>query len=471
MRIRTTITSLLFAVLLTLSLVISLYQSGFAQDTPPENNPVVVTLRLQGPLHPTWTERLNRAMTRAEASGAQAIIMELDTPGGSIELMNRLIQQMRSSPVPLIVYVTPRGATAASAGTILTLAGDVAAMAPETTIGAASPVGASGEDIGETMESKVKEMLKATARSLAAQRPPEAIQLADEMIDDARAVSVDEALEIGLIDLRAADLPDLLRQLDRREVRLREDTVTLNTAGAEVVDIMPTIAESLLATLANPNIAFLLLSVGVWAILIELSSPGGWVAGFIGVSCLLLGTYGLGILPVNWFGLLFLVVAFVLFILEIKAPTHGALTAAGAASFILGALVLFNSPNVPNFQRVSVPLVIGTGIALSGIFFTAVTFALRAQRSPQRMGESSLIGRIGVVSSPLNPIGTVQLGGELWTAVLEGDEAAGEDGRLFAQRGERVEVIGMERLRIRVRKVAVDHPPARTVSEKSSPIN
>lgn len=471
MRIRTTITSLLFAVLLTLSLVISLYQSGFAQDTPPENNPVVVTLRLQGPLHPTWTERLNRAMTRAEASGAQAIIMELDTPGGSIELMNRLIQQMRSSPVPLIVYVTPRGATAASAGTILTLAGDVAAMAPETTIGAASPVGASGEDIGETMESKVKEMLKATARSLAAQRPPEAIQLADEMIDDARAVSVDEALEIGLIDLRAADLPDLLRQLDRREVRLREDTVTLNTAGAEVVDIMPTIAESLLATLANPNIAFLLLSVGVWAILIELSSPGGWVAGFIGVSCLLLGTYGLGILPVNWFGLLFLVVAFVLFILEIKAPTHGALTAAGAASFILGALVLFNSPNVPNFQRVSVPLVIGTGIALSGIFFTAVTFALRAQRSPQRMGESSLIGRIGVVSSPLNPVGTVQLGGELWTAVLEGDEAAGEDGRLFAQRGERVEVIGMERLRIRVRKVAVDHPPARTVSEKSSPIN
>ncbi|NLG97242.1 MAG: nodulation protein NfeD [Chloroflexi bacterium] len=471
MRIRTTITSLLFAVLITLSLVISLYQSGFAQDTPPENNPVVVTLRLQGPLHPTWTERLNRAMTRAEASGAQAIIMELDTPGGSIELMNRLIQQMRSSPVPLIVYVTPRGATAASAGTILTLAGDVAAMAPETTIGAASPVGASGEDIGETMESKVKEMLKATARSLAAQRPPEAIQLADEMIDDARAVSVDEALEIGLIDLRAADLPDLLRQLDRREVRLREDTVTLNTAGAEVVDIMPTIAESLLATLANPNIAFLLLSVGVWAILIELSSPGGWVAGFIGVSCLLLGTYGLGILPVNWFGLLFLVVAFVLFILEIKAPTHGALTAAGAASFILGALVLFNSPNVPNFQRVSVPLVIGTGIALSGIFFTAVTFALRAQRSPQRMGESSLIGRIGVVSSPLNPVGTVQLGGELWTAVLEGDEAAGEDGRLFAQRGERVEVIGMERLRIRVRKVAVDHPPARTVSEKSSPIN
>lgn len=471
MRIRTTITSLLFAVLLTLSLVISLYQSGFAQDTPPENTPVVVTLRLQGPLHPTWTERLNRAMTRAEASGAQAIIMELDTPGGSIELMNRLIQQMRSSPVPLIVYVTPRGATAASAGTILTLAGDVAAMAPETTIGAASPVGASGEDIGETMESKVKEMLKATARSLAAQRPPEAIQLADEMIDDARAVSVDEALEIGLIDLRAADLPDLLRQLDGREVRLREDTVTLNTAGAEVVDIMPTIAESLLATLANPNIAFLLLSVGVWAILIELSSPGGWVAGFIGVSCLLLGTYGLGILPVNWFGLLFLVVAFVLFILEIKAPTHGALTAAGAASFILGALVLFNSPNVPNFQRVSVPLVIGTGIALSGIFFTAVTFALRAQRSPQRMGESSLIGRIGVVSSPLNPIGTVQLGGELWTAVLEGDEAAGEDGRLFAQRGERVEVIGMERLRIRVRKVAADTRPAHPVSEKSSPIN
>lgn len=472
MRIRTTIIRLFFAVLLTLGLVTSLHQAGLAQDTPPESNPVVVTLHLQGPLHPTWTERLNRAMTRAEAAGAQAIIMELDTPGGSIELMNRLIQQMRSSPVPLIVYVTPRGATAASAGTIITLAGDMAAMAPETTIGAASPVGASGEDIGETMESKVKEMLKATARSLAAQRPPEAVQLADEMIDDARAVSVDEALEIGLIDLKAADLPDLLSQLDGRQVRLREDTLTLNTAGAEVVDITPTIAESLLTVLANPNIAFLLLSVGVWAILIELSSPGGWVAGFIGVSCLLLGTYGIGILPVNWFGLLFLVVAFALFILELKTPTHGALTAAGAASFILGALVLFNSPNVPNFQRVSVPLVIGTGVALSGVFFAAVTFALRAQRSPQRMGSSSLMGRIGVVSSPLNPVGTVQLGSELWTAVLEANDAAsGEDSQLQAQRGERVEVVGMERLRIRVRKIAADDFPAHSVSEKSSPIN
>jgi membrane-bound serine protease (ClpP class) len=411
-----------------------------------QGEPVVVTLRMEGALHPAMVEHLKRAQAIAERQGAELIVLELDTPGGELNLMNRMVEQIRGSDIPVVVYVTPRGAMAASAGTLVTLAGHVAAMAPETTIGAASPVGGGGEDIGGTMESKLKEMTRATVRSLAANRPPDAIALAEDMIETAVAVSVDEALAIGLIDIRANNLNDLLQQLDGRTVLVDDEERTLRTAGWRVVDVPNTFLEDLLMVLANPNIAFLLLAIGVQAILIELSSPGGWVAGFIGAVCLLLATYGMGLLPVNWFGLLFMVLAFVLFILEIKTPTYGALTAAGVASFIVGTLVMFNSPNVPGFQRVSVPLVVGTGVAIGLLFFLVVGFALRAQRAPLRVF-TSMVGQVGVVNTPLNPLGTVQLGSELWTAEVE-------EGSQPAARGERVEVTGQENLRIRVRRVA-----------------
>jgi membrane-bound serine protease (ClpP class) len=405
----------------------------------------VVRLTLDGALHPAMLEYLKRAQQEAMRSGAQAIILQLNTPGGEIGLMNRIIEQMRGSDVPIIVYVAPRGAMAGSAGAILTMAGHVAAMAPETIIGAASPVGGEGEDIGETMSSKIREAMKANVRTLMVSRPPDAIELAEQMIDNARAVSVEEALEVGLIDIRAGSIGDLLNQLDGREVQVQDQTVTLRTAGATVIEVEKTFLEDLLMVLANPNIAFILLAIGVQAILIEFSSPGGWIAGFIGVVCLLLATYGMGLLPVNWFGILFLVVAFVLFVLDIQAPTHGALTAAGVGSFIVGALVLFNSPNVPEFQRVSVPLVVGTGLALGLMFFSILGFALRAQKSPVRMGRESIIGQVGVVNTALHPVGTVQIGSELWTAVLEEGDSA--------KPGDQVQVTAIDNLRVRVRKV------------------
>jgi len=419
---------------------------GKASAAVQEDVPPVVLLRFEGALHPVMLEHLKRAQQIAEREQAQAIILELDTPGGEIQLMNQIVERIRGSEVPVIVYVSPRGAMAGSAGTVVTLAGHLSAMAPETAIGAASPVGGSGEDIGETMQAKVKEMLKANVRTLTADRPPGAVKLAEEMIDDARALSTDEAIEAGLVDLKARNVADLLSQLDGRQVRIDEENRTLHTDGAQVVEIEKTFMEEMLTVLANPNIAFLLLAIGVQAILIEISSPGGWVAGFIGAVCLLLATYGMGLLPVNWFGLLFLALAFVLFFMDIKAPTHGALTAAGVAAFIVGALVLFNSPNVPTFQRVSVPLVVGTGIALGLFFFTIVGFALRAMKAPVRMGKWNLIGQVGVANTPLNPIGTVQLESELWTAIVE-------DGGQPVPKGGRVEVIAVDHLNIRVRKV------------------
>jgi membrane-bound serine protease (ClpP class) len=404
----------------------------------------VWVLSAQGPLTPAMEMYLNRGLAQAARESVEVVIFQLDTPGGSIDLMNRIVQVIRVSTVPVVVYVAPRGAIAGSAGTVITLAGHAAAMAPETAIGAASPVGGQGEDLGETLAAKEKEILKATVRSLAARRGEQAISIAEATIESAKAVSANEALEVGLIDFIASDVNDLLNQLNHFEIALASGTHTLRTSNVSLVTYPQSLIEQFLQVLTNPNVIFLLLSVGVQAVLIEISSPGGWVAGFIGVVSLALGTYGLGVLPVNWFGLIFLLMSFVLFVLDIKAPTHGALTIAGVASFIVGALVLFNSPTTPSFQRVSVPLVIIVGIATAGFFMTVLTFALRAQRRPIATGTEPLLGRIGEVKSELKPRGMVQVAGELWSAEIE-------DGAPSVKAGERVEIVEVDGLKLIVR--------------------
>ncbi|MCX6070593.1 MAG: nodulation protein NfeD, partial [Chloroflexi bacterium] len=263
-------------------------------------------------------------------------------------------------------------------------------------------------------------------------------------IESASAASSTEALQAGLVDRIASDVPDLLRQIDGLTVEVDGQERVLKTAWAFPQAISQTLTEQLLQILTNPNIVLLLMTVGVQAILIEISSPGGWAAGFIGVVCLALGGYGLGILDVNWFGLVFLITAFALFVLDIKAPTHGALTIAGVASFVAGALILFNSPGTPSFQRVSVPLVVGLGLFTAAGFFVMLTFVLRAHRRPVEVGREALIGRTGEVRSTLEPSGMVQVGGELWSAEIEpGTPAIGT--------GERVEVVSVRGLRLLVR--------------------
>jgi membrane-bound serine protease (ClpP class) len=432
--------------LLTLCLLVLLMLPDVIVVQAQTDNPQVLLLEIEGPLTPLWVEYLERGLETAENRGADFIIFQINTPGGSTDIMQSLVEMMRGSSIPIVVYVAPQGAMAGSAGTVITLAGHVAAMAPETIIGAASPVGMQGEDLGETIETKLKEAIKAQVRTLAAERPPEAIELAEATIEEAKAVSSEEALEIGLIDILAKDIRDLLTQLDGITVETAAGEIKLNTMNAEVTTMELRFIEELLATLTNPNIVFILLSIGVQAILIELSSPGGWVAGFIGVVALALAAYGLGVLPVNWFGLIFLITAFVLFVLELKATTNGALTAAGVVSLIVGALVLFNSPATPEFQRVSVPLVVVTSLITGGIFAVALAFAIKAQQTPIRMGQDSLIGRIGTVKQeiPVSGSGQVQLASELWTAELaEGENAI--------RRGSRVEVVDVQGIRLKVR--------------------
>lgn len=432
--------------LLLLAFLLTGLLLGFAQPAKAQTSqPLIVVLTADGPVTPAMAQYLSRGIQLAERQGAEALIFQLNTPGGSIDTMSQMEQNILASPIPVIVYVAPSGAMAASAGTIITLAGHASAMAPHTTIGAASPVGSQGENLPSDEAQKVKNDLAATVRTLTVRRGEAAMTMAQDMIMTAAAASASEAKQAGLIDFIATDLNDLLTQLDGFTVTVKSQPVVLHTTNARLETINISLIEQLLLIVTDPNIVFLLITIGVQAIIIEISSPGGWVAGFIGVVCLGLATYGLGILPVNYFGLLFIATSFVLFILDIKAPTHGGLTAAGVGSLIVGALVLFNSPVTPSFQHVSVPLVVGVSVVSGVIFFGIMMIAIRAQKAPVITGEESMTGRMGIARTNLNPKGSVQLGAELWSAVLE-------EGATKLPAGTRVVVVKVDGLRLVVRK-------------------
>jgi membrane-bound serine protease (ClpP class) len=320
-------------------------------------------------------------------------------------------------------------------------------MAPETTIGAASPVGPSGEDLGETMQRKAIEDLKASVRGLAERRGEEAVTLAEAMVEEAKAVHANEALAAGLIDLVADDLDQLLDGLDGMTVQVNDQPMVLGTAGAEIIESPLNPLERLMHTVVNPTIVTILMAIGVQAILIELSSPGGWVAGFVGIVCLGLALYGLGVLPVNWLGLGLIGVAFILFILDIKAPTHGALTVAGIVTLVAGFLITFNYPESPAFARVSVPLVIGVALTMGAFFAFILAKVLQARRRIPSTGEDALVGAKAEVRSSLTPVGMVFLKGELWRAVSV-DESE-------IPKGSQVEVIAVEGFLLHVRPL--DH--------------
>jgi len=427
--------------LLTLLVAIAAFQSAGAQSAAP----LALVLDADGPISPAMLDYLRRGIKVAEQQNAEVLIVQLNTPGGDIATTTEIIQAFRASRVPVVIYVAPNGSMAGSAGAIISMAAHAVAMAPETAIGAASPISGSGEDLTTTLETKAKEIMKAAIRPLVEPRGKEAVDLAESMIEDAIAVTADEALEAGLIDFIANDVDDLLDQLDGFTAKSDVIEIVLDTKDAQTQPVNLNFIEQLLLLLTDPNIAFLLLAIGVQAVLIEISSPGGWVAGFIGVVCLSLAIYGMGVLPVNWFGVIFLLTAFVLFILDIKAPTHGALTTAGVASFIVGALVLFNSPGTPQFQRVSVPLVVGMGIFLGLLFFGILMLALRAQKAPIRMGAESFAGKAGTARTDIELTGQVQVGSELWTA----EPVPGAD---LIRKGDKVEVVRVEGLRLIVRK-------------------
>ena len=425
---RTQRPGLLLLLLLALA-VLALVLPVAAQDEGAE----VLLLRAEGPVTPAMLTYLERGVAAGEERGLP-VLVTLNTPGGSVDTTQKIIRLFRNARVPVLIYVSPLGAQAASAGSLITLAAHASGMAPETVIGAASPVSGEGQDIGDTLYRKLVEDLKATVRGLAERRGEEAVTLAEEMIEDARAVNAREALDVGLIDAVAPDIPAFLEAVDGLTVDVSGQPWTLQTARAVQTSLDMTFVEAALHALSNPLLISILLPLGITAIMVEIRSPGGWVAGFIGVVALGLAFYGLGQLPVNWLGLGLIAVAFVLFLLEVNAPGIGALAIAGAGSLLAGLLLLFNSPGSPDFVRLSIPAAIAVTGTTSAIFLFMLTMAVRAQREQPATGREGLVGKTGRVrktmvpapSGPMRFTGTVLAHGELWRAeaseALERDE-------------------------------------------------
>lgn len=423
--------------LTALFLLFSSVLSTLAQAARP-----VLLLEATGPVTPAMASYFDRGIRTAERQEAEAVVIQLDTPGGAIDTTQKIVQSFRSARVPVIVFVAPRGAQAASAGSIITIAAHAAGMAPETVIGAASPVGQDGSDVGETAFRKITEDLKASARSLTARRGPEAVALAEAMIDEARAVNANEALAVGLIDVVAEDVPALLRQLDGLTVVVAEESVTLRTADSPVRPYRMNAVEAILHALSNPVLVGILLAIGVQAILIEISNPGGWVAGFIGVLFLALAFYGLGQLPANWFGLGLIIIAFVLFLLEVKTPVNGALAITGVFTLFAGFMVLFNSPGTPEFARISIGSAILLTLPTAAFFLFLVYMVARSQRSKPITGSQGLVGLLGPVRQGITaqpgdarPSGMVLIQGELWRAEADEPIMEGEEVEVTAVKG------------------------------------
>jgi len=385
---------------------------------------------VRGAITPVIALYLGRSLDQAEKDGATAAVIALDTPGGLDSAMRDIIQHMQASRIPVIVYVSPAGGRAASAGAFITEAADVAAMAPNTAIGAASPVGSGGEDIQGTMKHKVTNDAAAYIRGLATSHHRNA-DWAERAVRKAVSLNSEEAVKQHVVDLTAPDLPTLLDRIDGRVVPVGGHPVTLHTRHAAVTTLPMTGLEEALQVLSNPSVALVLLNLGMLGLFFELSNPGLILPGIIGGLCLLLGLFSMGMLPVNVAGLALIGFAFLLFIAELFIPTYGGLAVGGIISLVLGALMLI-APGTPGFE-VSRPLIATIAGTTGALVALMVTMAVRAQRRQVTTGSEGLVGAIAEARTPLDPEGQVFLKGERWRAVsLDGSVPVG--GRVQVRR-------------------------------------
>ena len=355
-------------------------------------------------------EFIKIGIKKAEENEAAVIIIELDTPGGLAESMRIIVQNILGSKVPVVVYVSPSGARAASAGVMITMAADVAAMAPGTNIGAAHPVGAGGKDIDGKMSEKVINDMVAQAKSVAEKRGRNA-KWVEEAIRESVSVTETEALKENIIDLIAENTDDLIRQLNGRELK---DRGVLNLAEVKKVVLEETLRTKILKTISNPNIAYILMMIGLAGLYFELSHPGAIFPGVIGGIALILAFFAMQTLPVNYAGILLIVLAIIFFIMEMKITSYGLLSVAGIVSLLLGSLMLFegDTPDMKLSMRVLLPTV----ILISGFFVAVASLVFRAQISKPTTGSKGLVGEIGIVKKVLAPEGKVFVHGELWNA-------------------------------------------------------
>ena len=443
---------------LLLGIALLLGPPAGAQSEPGVGRSVLV-VELDRPIDNVTARYLSRALASDAARDAEVVIIRLDTPGGLSTAMRDMVGDIFSSTVPVVVFVAPEGARAASAGTFITAAAGVAAMAPATNIGAASVVGGQGEDLPETLGRKATQDAVAFLRSIAERRGRDADALAATVLT-AKAYSAQEALEAGIIDLIADDLPDLLRQLDGRPIPAAAGERTVQTEGASVRVVELNFYERVLSFLSDPSIAFLLISFGGLAIIVELFNFGTIVPGVLGVVMLVLGFAGVGQLPFSWAGIVLILLAMVFFFVEIQAPGIGVFGVLGAVALVLGGLFLvgfFGAPELPGSPRLRVNrwVVAGIGITAAVVVTTLAWQLQRARRMPgyiSPLAREAMIGQAASVARRLDPTGEVQLAGEYWEAVLPPDE--------HAEVGTLVRVVDVSGNRLDVELVAAGDEPS-----------
>ena len=370
----------------------------------------VYIIRVADAISPGTADFIKSGIKTAEENGAACVIIELDTPGGLAESMRLIVQNILASKVPVVVFVYPGGARAASAGVMITMAADVAAMAPGTNIGAAHPVGAGGKDIDGSMSEKVINDMVAQAKSVAEKRDRNA-KWVEDAIRESVSVTETEALKENIIDLVAADTDDLIKQLNGREIK---DRGILKLDDVKKVTIKETLRTKILKTISNPNIAYILMMIGLAGLYFEFSHPGAIFPGVIGAIALILAFFAMQTLPVNYAGILLIVLAIIFFIMEMKITSYGLLSVAGVVSLLLGSLMLFKG-SAPE-MKLSLQVVLPTIILISGFFVAVAGLVFRAQISKPTTGSAGLVGKIGVVKKALTPEGKVFVHGELWNA-------------------------------------------------------
>ncbi len=408
----------------------------------------VYVVKWDSPITPITADYIDRTLSKAEGEGGTLFILELNTPGGLVESMRKIVQRFQRTPLPVVVFVYPPGGRAASAGALITISADIAVMAPGTNIGAAHPVtvGDSSKDKKDKekdiMREKVLQDMLAFVRSIAGEKGRN-VEIIEKMVTESLALSAEEALKEGVIDLIAVDLRDLLKKIHLKRIKKFGREITIRTETAEVVRVRESLKEELLKILTNPTVAYLLLMLGFYGLFFELYNPGAMVPGIIGAICLLLGLYGLSMISMNWLGLLLIFLGVLLFVLELITPTFGALAVGGIIALGLGSLFLID-PESP-YGELPKSLIVAVVIA-SGLFFMlAGKLGIKAQKKRKLTGAEAMMGEEGeAISDFRRGKGKVFVHGEIWNALSDEN----------IKKGDRIKVIGLQGLRLKVKKIS-----------------
>ncbi|MFB0521261.1 MAG: nodulation protein NfeD [Desulfatiglandales bacterium] len=394
-----------------------------------------MVIELEGTINPGTAQFVTRGLKKAGSGKYMLVIIRLDTPGGLDSSMRSIVKAILNASLPVVVYVAPRGARAASAGVMITIAAHVAAMAPQTNIGAAHPVSAGGKEIDKTMSEKVVNDMVAYARSIAEERGRNA-DWVEKAIRESVSITGEVAVKNSVVDLVARDIDDLLGLLDGKEILLDNSKVKLETKGLKLIYFSPGWRDRVLGTISNPNIAYILMMIGLAGLYFELAHPGAILPGVIGAISLILAFFAFQTLPVNYAGLLLIALAIIFFIAEIKVSSYGLLSVAGLISLILGSVMLFENIGV------SLKLMMPTIVLIGGFFITIAFLAFRAYRGTAKGGMEGLLGEVGVVEERIDPVGLIFAHGEYWKA------SCAE----VAEQGEKVRIIGAKGLELIVKK-------------------